>query len=407
MSFGKILFSILLFIIFTLGLSIAFYFYFRSREKYASDCKYKVSDCAGQCQSSSTITGVWSSIIGCGQDTFDLISMGSALPQDYDKEDDFFSLHIQGTYDPTLSAKKSKYLISIGGSMATSDGWTSFLKSASEDINNFYNQCKTRGIVGIDLDIEEFSDSDLGNVVTLCKGLRAIDASFLIMYTILLGMPSWFAPLLTDSTLYDYLTLMLYDGGMYEATGTGAGCDWDGWAELFLSQGQKGCETPLLEDRETYAKTANLSSVDPSKVLLGVIVDTTGQRFDPTMMQTANQLISDYGAAGIMIWVVPGWATQDSIEKIQNLGFPIDPQSCVVSDTCPVPQKPCDGTCACKATACGKQKQTVTDEYCQPCPGQTTWPCDQQGFCECPVNDLRDLRRFIRNQVQNVNPVCK
>jgi hypothetical protein len=375
-------------------------FFYQSREKYAdTECIYYESTCQGQCAvpppppPTKTKTGVWSSVIGCGQDTFDFISLGSALPQNYIvSEDDFFSGNIEGMYDPTLSQGKSKYFISIGGSNATMDGWRSFLNTASVDVQKFYDQCVSRGIAGVDFDIEEFPDDVLEKVVDLCAGLRNISPSFLIMYTILLGQPKSFASLLNNPAYYDYLTLMLYDGGMYDAKGTGAGCDWDGWAEIFLSKGMRGCTTPLGEPLKTYATDAHLSLVDSAKVLLGVIVDTTGLQFDSSMLQRVNELLETYKGAGLMIWVVPGFATPDSITKIIDLGFAMDPASCIVPDTCPQPKVPCDGTCACKASSCGEKKQGVTDDNCAPCPGQTYWPCDQQGFCEC---DAKDLRRFV------------
>lgn len=330
--------------------------------------------------------GLWTSVIGCGQGVFPILSLGSALPQNYKDEEAFFSGNIQGEYSSTMSSGTTKYLLSIGGSNATQDGWTAFLKDV--DPSTFLTQCRTRGIVGIDFDIEEFPTGIVDLIHALAASLKRLDSSFLIMYTILLGYES-FAPLLVDGSVYDFLTLMLYNGGMYRADGTGAGCDWDQWAEIFLSKGQRGCPSPLFEDLAVYAKTANLALVDPTKVLLGVIVDTVGPRFDASMLDRVEALLTTYHGAGWMIWTAPGFATSDAIDQIRALGVPIDPQTCVVSDTCPAPDAPCDGDCVCVATSCGMKKQGVRDEDCRPCPQQGYWPCDQQGFCACESKAVR------------------
>src|SRR3989338_4804338 len=74
------------------------------------------------------INGIWTSIVGCGGDYFNLISLASALPQDYDgiNYSNFF-IDIIGTFNPSLSSGNAKYLLSIGGSNATPAGWISFI----------------------------------------------------------------------------------------------------------------------------------------------------------------------------------------------------------------------------------------------------------------------------------------
>jgi len=352
--------------------------------------------------SKGKIIGAWASTIGCGDGTFNIISLGSALPQDYKTTGltDFFRL-IVGTYDSKLSDGKTKYIISVGGSNGSTDGWTSFLSNIISDPNNvlnFYNGCKCRGIVGIDFDLEQTTKDMIPSIINLVNQFKEIDNNFIVMYTILLGSEDTFANLLNTSN-YDYLSLMLYNGGMYDALGSGgAGCDWDGWAELILSKGTAGCKYPknagcitntqpyCSDVQSAYAKSANLSGVDPSKVLLGLIIDTTGAKLNPTSLARANQLITKYGGAGMMIWVIPGWANNNSIGDLNNMGFNIDASKCSSGgDTCNLPQNPCsDGmTETCVASACGKKVQGVTDLQCAPCgKGQTYWPCGNLNFCE-------------------------
>lgn len=376
-----------LIIIMIIIISIGLYFIFKPKTKdtYDPGCTDYVT-CLRQCQDATGIIGVWSSIIGCGQGSFDMISLGSALPDYYDDKEKFFSYNIQGDYSEDM--KGQIYLISIGGSNATKSGWSNFLTKASQNTQEFYDECKKRYINGVDFDIEEFPEGGLDDVYTISKNLKQIDKSFIVMYTILLGYPDTFAKLLPNNPYYDYLTLMLYNGGMYYASGSGAGCDWDGWAEIFLSKGKTGCSSPLYESLEDYAKKANLDYVDPSKVILGVIVDTDGPKFTTELYDKCQRLYH-YKPAGVFIWVIPGFA--DPVNTINNINTiasqvgwkQIDPEKCKVSDTCKSPKKPCDGTCECIATACGKQKQGVTDLDCISCTEQTYWPCDQIGFCEC------------------------
>ena len=346
------------------------------------------------------IIGAWSSTIGCGDGAFNIISLASALPQDYSPNGltTFFS-KIEGNYDSKLSDGKTKYIISVGGSNATAQGWPDFLSTIiiNKNASTFYDACKCRGIVGIDFDLEQTTKAIIPDIINLVNQFKNIDNNFIVMYTILLGSPTTYADLLKTSN-YDYLSLMLYNGGMYDALGSGAGCDWDGWAELILSKGTAGCKYPgnagcitnLQPDcsdvQSAFATTANLSDVDPSKVLLGLIIDTTGTKLDSKILARANQLITQYSAAGMMIWVLPGWANTKSIDELNTMGFNIDTSKCSSGGSnCPVAQNPCSNnmTEKCVASACGKSKQGETDLNCNPCgTGQTYWPCNQIGFCE-------------------------
>jgi len=352
------------------------------------------------------IIGAWAGTIGCGDGAFNIISLGSALPQNYNTTglSTFFGT-VQGNYDSNLSNGKTKYIISVGGYNASAEGWNTFLSqitSDSKNINNFYNGCRCRGVVGIDFDLEGTDSTMVPNIINLVSQLKSIDKNFIVMYTILLSAPTSFAELL-NTTNYDYLSLMLYNGGMYVANLSGDGCDWDAWAELILSKGKTGCTYPLNPkcinnpqqpqcptSLSTYIKTANLSAINPSKVLLGLIIDTTAKKMDPAILARANQLNKQYGGAGIMIWVIPGWANTNSIKDLNSMGFNIDASKCSSGSggKCPTPKNPCANgmTAKCIASSCGKSAQSVTDANCSPCAsGQTYWPCGDLNFCEADI----------------------
>ena len=346
------------------------------------------------------IIGAWAGTIGCGDGAFNIISLGSALPQNYNTAglNAFFGT-VEGNYNSNLSSGKTKYIISVGGSNASTTGWNTFLSQITSDlknIQNFYNGCKCRGIVGIDFDLEGTDYTMVPYIINLVNQLKSIDKNFIVMYTILLGTPTSFADLL-NTTNYDYLSLMLYNGGMYIANISGAGCDWDGWAELILSKGKTGCKYPKNAECITnpqqsqcstslsnYVQLANLSAINPSKVLLGLIIDTEAKKLDPSILARANQLNKQYGGAGIMIWVIPGWKNKNSITELNAMGFNIDASKCS-SGKCPPPKNPCSNgmTAKCIASTCGKSSEGVTDSQCAPCAsGQTYWPCGDSNFCE-------------------------
>ena len=345
------------------------------------------------------IIGTWSSLIGCGSDYFNLISLSGAQPDDYDPKSftNFFHLVI-GDFNKDMSNGKTKYIISIGGENATTPGWTNFFTKLADPSNNYMNiqnligACKCRGIVGIDLDLEQTDATMLNSINTILNQIKNFDKNFIIMLTILLGSPSTFAKLL-DNQNFDYLSLMLYNGGMYSANGAGAGCDWDQWAEIFLSKGKTGCNTPLKESLEIYAKDANLSAVIPSKVLLGLIIDTKPPniKLDSTILKRTNALITQYGGGGQMIWVIPGFGyNPNTISDLNALGYKIDATKCGgPSGSCPPSVNPCivgTGT-TCVSTQCGQKTQGVTDAQCSPCSAdQTYWPCNMPGFCQVKPN---------------------
>jgi hypothetical protein len=330
------------------------------------------------------ILATWSSDTNCGRGTFDIISLASALPQNFNIDDieDFFTLYIVGDYDRNMSNGLTKYIISVGGSNASPEGWKKMLNDLSieNNINKFYNECINRGVVGIDWDLEQTDSNMTTQINNINLSLKRINPNYIIMLTIFLGSPSTFASLLNG--VYDYLSLMLYNGGMYSASGAGAGCDWDGWAELLLSKGLNGCKNPLFENSNIYSKDANLTSINPKKILLGLIVDTVGERVDSNIYRKSIELNKKYGGSGIIFWVLPGWQKNDNIAKINEItGLNIKCEQ--PSTDCKKPSKPCNGSCNCLATSCGKTQQGVTDKDCQACPEQSWWPCNKEGLCQC------------------------
>ena len=365
----------------------------------------------------SHINGAWAGSVGCGaggtwkNKAINYLSLATALPKDYGNTSTqkytFFSGHISGAYPVPQPnpANPIQYLISVGGSLAHPDGWNSFTTylSTPSGVQGFYTDCKHRGITGIDWDLEGISKDDPSinsKIITINSALKTLDKNFIVQYTILLGSPlTWNSLLGTDN--YDYIALMLYNGGMYNAGGDGAGCDWDGWAELFLSKGKAGCigrgqSGPLGEPVSRFiaptsaggSGATNLSIIDPKKIILGLITDTPGTFADPSILTRAFQLLNQYGGAGIMIWVIPGgWNTSlaNNLSRLKDLGYNIG-NNCNTSGSnkCSKVTHPCKTGCKCTATECGSTNWQVTDSECAPCSsGQAWWPCDQTGYCEC------------------------
>ena len=172
----------------------------------------------------------------------------------------------------------------------------------------------------------------------------------------------------------------------YIANEDGGGCDWDGWAELFLSKGQKGCLSPMIVTPTEYASLGNLdfSLLVPSKILLGLIIDAppNAKRLDASVKARADALISQYGGGGSMIWVVPGWgANPNAVSDLISLGYTMNPTECN-SNACANPFQCTSSTKNCGASDCGKAKTGATDESCQSCKGGQSWPCSLVGACQ-------------------------
>jgi len=345
----------------------------------------------------SRILGAWTETIGCGDTSFDVISLGTALPADYlIGYDKFFGGPfgpIEGFYEDIKDAKID-YYISIGGLNADTNDWAPFLNKLNTDegLTDFINACKCRNITGIDWDIENFTDDLTTILKTICINLKK--AGFKIMLTILLGQPQWFKELFSskDDSYYDYVTLMLYNGGMYKAEGSGAGCDWDGWAELFLSNGTAGCKNPLkyaTNPVQTYMNNSNLQNINSKKIVLGLRNDESSDDNNPASLDTyitADELVKKYDSSGIFYWVLQfSTSTSRMDEVLEHIKRP-KIENCNKPDyeNCPPTSKPCNGSSSsCVASFCAKLKQGVQDSDCTPCISSSTgYPCGHPGFCE-------------------------
>ena len=354
--------------------------------------------------SKKAFVGAWASNIECGQG-LKYVSLASALPQNWPNIDLFFSGNIEGIYSPDLSNGYTKYLISIGGSNASPAGWGTFLNNPVNTAGTLYTAMKNRGIVGLDFDLEGTSKENQDNIKILISNIKNLDPNIIIMYTILLGSPNTFSSLITDGQM-DFITLMLYNGGMYVANSTGgAGCDWDQWAELFLS----GCTTcnckPLGLECSSYCANIGTIAKYKNKIVLGVITDTSKNAITSDQIIRAMNLCYKYNGAGIFFWVLPGFVSKCSQKNIcQNfLGlmsnynvninnyFDIPPQRCPLicpskkAGCCPNAKNGCNACSGkCIATSCGT-KNSITDELCSPClqGKQTWWPCNVHGACQC------------------------
>lgn len=366
----------------------------------------------------SQIIGLWTNKSTCGlapaggTSSFNLIALSSALPQDYatnststtsknssDPLTKFFSSKIVATYGEPLRKSSIDYIISIGGSNATLEGWLNLINevSTSAGVKYFYDACVCRGLSGIDLDIELADESGqdddikkwLNGLVKLMSDLKALDNKFIIQVTVLLGRPSWLAVLCANQHLFDYFGIMLYNGGMYAANKpNGAGCSWDGWAELVLSGGKAGCTTPLNSTTTAYINQTGINKIPPSKIICGMITDTdpaVNIRMNVDINNRMLYLVNHYKGAGVMIWLLPGWTDfskskePDNNALLKSLGYVYDTDKCMVN--CPTINKCTAGT-TCVASNCGKVLQKgVDDAACAPCGnGQTYWPCND-GLC--------------------------
>jgi hypothetical protein len=295
-------------------------------------------------------------------------------------------LNIQGWYENINKDNNTLYFISIGGSNADQKGWDSmltYLNDSTKRIDDFAMACKCRNITGIDWDIENFRNEQIVKVKNICKYLR-VQHKFKIMYTILMGTPKWFNPLFDkqDDSHYDYVTLMLYNGGMYQAHATGGGCDWDAWAELFLSKGKpkKYKCIPTFNNTE-YITDSNLKNITTSKIILGLRTDSTSSDLNGIVAtkeigKIALKLVNDYRAAGIFFWVIgheslPKQETYAAINKIlPSMGkSKVQKDKCEVDwNSCKYKYTPCvKGGTSCVASFCGKQLQNITDTACSVC----------------------------------------
>lgn len=268
---------------------------------------------------SSPFIGTWSSNINCGNG-FSYVSLASALPQNWGKikngkpdYDDFYNQNIVGNYNPQMSNGNTKYLISVGGNNATQEGWEQWLIQPAVTAQLMFDQFQERGLAGIDIDIEKFSPTLINKIIEFVDVLRQYSNQqgkyVVIQYTILLGQPEIFGPLITHNKM-DYVALILYDNGNYERNSTGGGCDALGWAELFLSECACGtgnlkpsvCD-PLFNGCQNYcSKIGNYMNLK-GKVVLGLVIGTNDSQVADKIIKDAMDLCARYNGAGISFWL--------------------------------------------------------------------------------------------------------
>ncbi|AYV78427.1 MAG: hypothetical protein Edafosvirus12_26 [Edafosvirus sp.] len=353
-------------------------------------------------ENNKAFVGAWVSDIACGKGLKHVL-LASALPQDWPNETNFFN-KIQGTFSPNMSDGYTKYLLSVGGSNATENGWTNFLNNPEDTADKLTKMFKDRGIVGIDFDLEGNTPNHQQKIKQLVRRLKNNNPNYIIVYTVLVSSSNTYADLIKDNQM-DYVAVMLYNGGMYEANSSGWGCDWDTWAELFLSKCQVCKCSPLNKTCTEYCKSLDMSKLE-NKIVMAVIIDTKYKKVNTTDMKKAMDLGKKYNASGIYIWVLPGWEYGKSqsdfcgilLTEMRNYNATINnyfdigtcPLTCnnepSPAKECDEPSKPCNSKCnKCVATECGKKIQQYTDKDCIPCglQGQTWWPCNMKGFCEC------------------------
>ena len=163
--------------------------------------------------------------------------------------------------------------------------------------------CSYIGLTGVGWDLEGFDSRYKNTVYQVCRLLQT-KYNLSVMLTILLGdHTSWDYLISKRPACYDYVTLMLYNGGMYQGSKSeGGACpQWEGWAETFLKQ------CPSTNPPTCTGKTFCQKTGGAHKVLLGVITDTASTVCDTTCAQRAQALIHTYGGGGIMNWVLQGW----------------------------------------------------------------------------------------------------
>jgi hypothetical protein len=161
------------------------------------------------------------------------------------------------------------------------------------------------------------------NGIPVVKWSNGTSKPFIVMYTILMGSPNTWSTLVHSNTM-DYLSLMLYNGGMYRiSSGNAAGCNWDDWARTVLSKCADVHCNPMNSSPSAYCQTCDwqsdqftcasvLKEVEPSKVLLGLITDSFGNPATVSDVNSAMDLTKHYGGGGIIMWVFANWQTQNS-----------------------------------------------------------------------------------------------
>ena len=202
-------------------------------------------------------TAIWSGGATDWQDLLgkvDYIFLATALPQemtpDINQKYGGAFLHIDATpelhFTPSLIGNQ-KVLLSIGGSVATLQGWVHMAQQSIDSWVSYFIALKTKfGIGGIDWDIEpdtlyspntdtELVNTFLGN---LSRALKKADPSYRISVTVFGNALKYTKGQATAALMENYIDaidvipIMVYNGGMWRKSTYGS---WCGYADEFFN----------------------------------------------------------------------------------------------------------------------------------------------------------------------------
>ena len=378
-----------------------------------------LDDCNKTCggpspPSGKKIFGAWSEIYNCGEQSgFDIISLSASDPSKinsvfkqsytpYDQTQDFFQSTFSNQWIDIINSKQT-YYISVGGSPAGYNAWNTFCNkvlSTPNGVKTFVDACRCRNIKGVDWDIE-IGGTNLytisSQIATINKQIKQYDPTFKIMISIIPSEKEY-APLFQYSNSYDYVCLMLYNGGMFTKDNPkGGGCTWDEWAKFYLTKQSKWCPS------YPAALLNSIKTIPNSKIILGLRNDDgdgDSYKADINVYNEAQNLVDTYNGAGVFFWVLPS-STKGVNKTLNSILMSVNKNQIQNND--PYCNKPwyqcevnvntkCDFEKECYATKCGKilnQQvgpkgwQKFTDSMCQSGNNNKTgqnWPVlDKQG----------------------------
>ena len=240
-----------------------------------------------------------------------LVALASALPS---ASSSFFpSVWNYITAHPPSSTDPRKYLLSIGGSVASASGWTSMMNSPMSDwVSGFSSLYTNNNVYGIDWDLENVPTINISGLVAFCSTLGTqLKAKFPDYHT---GFTIFASYLSTSTTNYqvahaiarvspkpDYVGVMLYSNTMYNAGGT-SGSGGVAWSS-YLYYGSKN--SSCLYNGGAFPSSAitvyDMFHSSGIPILAGVVM--TGQyACSNECFQALDTLRSQGVIQGIAIW---------------------------------------------------------------------------------------------------------
>lgn len=284
------------------------------------------------------ITMVWSG----GDDYFeinaDIVAISSVLPNT--------DLILDSTgikkEQPTGT---TKFILSIGGSGASEDGWSNMSNKSVDDWVDYFTQLKADYyITGIDWDYEGVTTPNVIKFIKiLSKQLKNTIPEYLITLTIF-GNPESNNGLVStdinDPDAFDYIPLMLYNGGQWVG-------QWEkGWCNYFKK----------LES--TYG------NIDVPYIMGVYPKGGTSGECGSICLNTVIELISQKRAIGIALWCYGGWLgacsdnpqiIEEIIEKVDNKEYfsETDDKNWGITKSGDCPD------CKCSETSLGSNKTNI------------------------------------------------